>query len=147
LWVPERDPLVPETFNLGVTLMMEGLSRLMDQKPLEETFFKFMPRFWFDEEKAQQFHKQLRPYVRVKNPSGGFDTLSGQALFTLSPDMLIAQVQDKTLKVLGRGTIDDYRKIDEDQVLELHHNFVEYLEEIGLEGEDLIQATHCRFPL
>ena len=133
-------PLVPESINLTVLTMSENLRRLMNQNPEVDTFFRFTPRFWFEPDEAQRFHAELRPFVRVKHPQGGFEALEGQALFTLTPDMLIKAVQDKTLEVLGRGNIEDNRKIDEDQILELHRNFVEYLEETGFEGADLTGA-------
>ncbi|NCQ67399.1 MAG: DUF637 domain-containing protein, partial [Alphaproteobacteria bacterium] len=114
--------------------------RLMNQNPEVDTFFRFTPRFWFEADKAQRFHAELRPFVRVQSPQGGFETLDGQALFTLTPDMLIKAVQDKTLEVLGRGNIEDNRKIDEEQLIELHRNFAEYLEETGFAGSDLTRA-------
>ncbi len=134
---PTRSPLQSlslEQIDLRLIRMSKNLKNLMECQPFVDSFSKFVPRHFFEPTAAQQFYQQVRPFVRVQKPDGGFEAPRGQVLFELAPPLLLKAVQDKALEVLGRGNIEPNRPLDEAQLLTLHQNFVEYLEETGRES-------------
>ncbi|MBT5540134.1 MAG: hypothetical protein HOK20_00880 [Alphaproteobacteria bacterium] len=152
-YIEPRDPirdLMSNRLNLHTTRIAENLREDIARATTPQVFFKFSPRYWFDELQAQNFHRNIAGAVFVRTPTGKFERARPNSLFSISPSILLGSVRSECQEVLMRGYIYDNRPIDMELIKELHFNMREYLDHIGMEYADLEQALvlqNAQFPV
>jgi len=152
-YIEPRDPirdLMSNGLNLHTTRIADNLREAIARATTPQVFFKFSPRYWFDELQAQNFHRNIAGAVFVRTPAGKFERARPNSLFSISPSILLGSVRSECQEVLMRGYIYDNRPIDMELLKELHFNMREYLEHIGMEHANLEQALvlqNAQFPV
>lgn len=141
-YIEKKDPvrnLLANGFNLYEIYITPNLRKTLAEAEAPQFHFKIRELFWFDNEKAQQFYKDVKDHAAVSAP-GGFKKLESNALLSLSPKYLLDKVREQCQEALMRGYIYDNRIIDEELLKELHRNMTAYLRENRLWGADVEKA-------
>ncbi len=132
----KKDPiqdLMKKGFHANTVYLTPDLAEAM-QKAAEYRFhFSLKERFFFKASESERFYDQIKNDLVILKPGIGLIPLpAGQVVFSLSPQLLLKQVQDSCQENLMRGYLYEDRPITLELLTELHRNASEYLDSLGI---------------
>ena len=131
--------LMAKGFNIQTTYIAPNLKELIGQAHTQQILFKMHERFWFEQEKAEAFYRDIYDHVHIMSATG-IKKLNGPAVFSISPGFLVDRVRKSCQETLMRGYIEDHQAIDEACVQQLHRNATEYFSQITVDPAEAHQA-------
>ncbi len=135
-YLDQRDPLhdlMKKSFHFNATYVTQDLQAAMQKAADYRFHYSIRERFFFNHTESERFYDQIKNDVVILKPGYGLLPLPpGQAVFSLSPQFLLKQVQDAVQENLMRGYLYEGRPISFELLAELHHNATEYLATLGI---------------
>ncbi|MBW8309094.1 MAG: DUF637 domain-containing protein [Candidatus Paracaedibacteraceae bacterium] len=131
--------LMAKGFNLQTTYIAPNLKELIGQAHTKQILFKMHERFWFEQEKAEAFYRDIYDHVHIMDAMG-VKKLNGPAIFSISPGFLVDRVRKSCQETLMRGYIEDHQAIDEACVQQLHRNASEYFSHVTVDPAEVHHA-------
>ena len=125
--------LMRKGFESNATYITPDLRRAMQEAAGYRFHYSLRERFFFNPTEGERFYDQIKDHIVILQPGHGLVPLpEGQAVFSLSPGLLLERVKDLCQENLMRGYIYEDRPISLEFVAELHKNATEYLKTIGM---------------
>ena len=120
--------LMKKGFELSSVHLTPDLRKAMQQEAEYRFHYALRERFFFNHSAGERFYDEVKDHIVILQPGQGLVPLpAGQAVFSLSPGLLVQRVKDLTRENLMRGYIYEDRPISLEFVAELHRNATEYL--------------------
>ncbi|MEO5970223.1 MAG: hypothetical protein ABIQ95_09875, partial [Bdellovibrionia bacterium] len=125
--------LMKKGFQVNTTYITSDMHEAMQREGGFRFHFSLRERFFFNHIDSNNFYDKIKEHIVIHQAGKGLITLPpGQAVFSLSPQFLLKQVQESCQENLMRGYLFEDQPITLDLLADLHKNATEYLTSMGI---------------
>jgi len=118
----------------------------IDLKPSSGIQFRAHERFFYDKVAAQARYQKWMQDIHVLKSRGRMKKITTDAIFAMSPKLLLDNVREICQTKLNRGYIYEYQPLNMELLDQLHRNTTDYLQKHHLNGAEISTALVAQDP-